>query len=244
MKRKIIAISGGELKKNKTFTIDQEIIRFSNKKHPTFLFIPTASYDDVPYIKSISAHFSKLGCIMDLLLLKTSTLTHQQIKEKIMAADIIYVGGGNTMMMMKLWRKLGIDRLLDQARKKGTLLTGLSAGCICWFSYGNSNALHLPKSKKDFIKVKGLGFIDALVCPHFDREKQRKSTLVEMVKKSKLMGLALDEGLAIQVLDNTYRIIGIDKAQAYKIYWKNNTLHKELLEKTEEFLPLKDLLKK
>ena len=51
-------------------------------------------------------------------------------------SDIIYVGGGNTLKMMKVWKKTGVDKMLKQAYEKGIVLSGLSAGSICWFRWG------------------------------------------------------------------------------------------------------------
>ena len=41
------------------------------------------------------------------------------IRAKILAADIIYVGGGNTLPLMRLWRRLNVGRCLKSDTKKG-----------------------------------------------------------------------------------------------------------------------------
>jgi dipeptidase E len=45
-----------------------------------------------------------------------------EIRSKIAKADIIYVGGGNTLRMMKMWRKYGVDELLIKAWKRGVIM--------------------------------------------------------------------------------------------------------------------------
>jgi dipeptidase E len=50
------------------------------------------------------------------------------------------VGGGNTLKMMRRWRKLGVDQFLERAYHKGAVLSGISAGAICWFVYGHSDS--------------------------------------------------------------------------------------------------------
>ena len=90
-----------------------------------------------------------------------------------MSADIIYVGGGNILKMMTLWRKLKVDELLNEARAKGIILCGISAGSICWFNYGNSDSRKFKNPNADYIKVTGLGFINAIHCPHYDTESKR-----------------------------------------------------------------------
>ena len=78
-----------------------------------------------------------------------------RVARRIRQADLIYVGGGNTLKMMRRWRHLGVDRLLQQARKQGTVLSGVSAGANCWFQYGSSDSMkfYRPRDWK-FIRVR------------------------------------------------------------------------------------------
>ena len=121
----IVAIGGGEIAQHETLVIDKEIIRLSGKKRPTVLFIPTASSDAQEYIDTFIDYYSKyLNCIVHVLKLINQHLGAKEISEKILNSDIIYVGGGNTLMMMTLWRKLGVDNMLKKAYEKGIILSG------------------------------------------------------------------------------------------------------------------------
>lgn len=166
---KIIAIGGGEIGRLgypiETEKIDREIIKLTGKKKPKLLFLPTASADSEGYFKTVKKYFGKkLGCYVNVLYLTKEKLSKKEIERKILISDIIYVGGGNTLYLMKIWRKLEVDKILEKAHKKGIVLSGLSAGAICWFKYGNSDSIKFKKGQ--YIKVKGLGLIDALMCPH------------------------------------------------------------------------------
>ncbi|MDR0369187.1 MAG: Type 1 glutamine amidotransferase-like domain-containing protein [Candidatus Peribacteria bacterium] len=55
--------------------------------------------------------------------LKLNKETREEELEKIFKTDIIYVGGGNTLMMMNKRRKYGIDKLLKQAAEQGIVLS-------------------------------------------------------------------------------------------------------------------------
>lgn len=243
MKRNIIAIGGGRTQK--TLAIDQEIIKLSNKKNPNFLFVPTARGDDQEYIDIMQKHFTQLGCSVDILRLVKEKPTIAIIRDKIAHSDIIYVGGGNTLRMMKLWRRLGVDKLFDHARQKGTVLCGVSAGSICWFNDGNSDSRKSINPEADYIKVTGLGFIDALHCPHFNSESDRKDSLKRMMRKSSGVAIAIDDCAALEVVDNTYRIITSTKeAHAYKIYWRNGICHEEVIEQSHQFKNIQSLLEK
>ena len=78
------------------------------------------------------------GASDDVLVLSGDTplLTAGVLRELVRSQDVIYVGGGNTLRMMTLWRRRGVDRLLVAAAEAGTVLAGISAGAICWCAAG------------------------------------------------------------------------------------------------------------
>ncbi len=180
--QKIVAIGGGEIGRPgfpvETTSIDKEIIFLSGKKRPKLLFIPTASSDSESYFEVVKQHFGKrLGCETDVLYLIKNRQQKNEIEKKILGSDIIYVGGGNTLKMMKIWRKLGVDKMLLKARNKGIVLSGVSAGAICWFSFGLSDSLLFSNKNAPMIRVRGLNFVQHLFCPHYNFEKKRKPEL-------------------------------------------------------------------
>jgi dipeptidase E len=124
MPRTIVAIGGGEIRTRGTAPIDREVIRLSHKKNPRLLFIPTASSDSERYWKHVQKYFgSFLKCKTDVLFLIKQQPSKERIRRQILSADIIYVGGGNTLQMMRVWRRLGVDKLLISAyeNRDGTL---------------------------------------------------------------------------------------------------------------------------
>lgn len=233
MQQKFMAIGGSSLNKDAISKIDQRIIEMSGKKNPVILFIPTASRDDVRYVDRFTDYYQFLGAHVDVLYLYTEKPTAEQIQEKIDRADIIYVGGGNTLRMMNLWRKLGVDTLLQQAWKSGKVLCGTSAGSICWFTSGNSDSRKDNNPAADYINVTALGFIDAMNCPHYDSESDRKASFKKMLKKYNDVGIALDDYAALEIIGDTYRVItSSDIAQGYKLYWKDGIFYEQVLDTT------------
>src|SRR6478672_11558140 len=103
MPKTIVAIGGGKIATRQTLPIDREIVRLSNKKDPNLLFIPTASSDSEIYWKQVREYFGGfLKCKTGVLFLMTDKPSREQIRRKITSADIIYVGGGNTLQMMRI----------------------------------------------------------------------------------------------------------------------------------------------
>ncbi len=252
---KIIALGGGEIGRQRkkggfypieTTLIDKEIILQTQKKNPKMLFLPTASYDSEDYFKIVKKHFFRLGCKVDVLYLTKQKLTKSQIKNKILSSDIIYVGGGNTLRMMMIWRRFSVDKILKKAYKKGIVLSGISAGSICWFKYGNSDSRKFTSKTHQLIKVRGLGFIDALNCPHYDVEPHRRNNLKKMMRTTpKVVAIALDNCCALEVIDNKFRIIkSKTNARAHKIYWKKGKYFKQEIPSIKKFEDLSNLLKK
>ncbi len=245
---RIVAIGGGETGRREPFVrttaIDREIVKLSGKKEPRFLFLPTASSGDDQYCAAIYKQFSKrLGCKVDILLLVNADPEYTAIKERILTADIIYVGEGNTLKMMKTWRRYGVDKALRIAMKRNVVLCGSSAGSIAWFESGNSDS---KKSKSDptkLIRVRGLGFIDTMICPHYDAERHRRPSLKKMTKQVKRVSIGLDECCAIQIIDDNYRILSSVKGRnAYRVYWEKGVFKEEQIIETREFKPLGPLL--
>lgn len=208
----IIAIGGGELKDLETLPIDRAIVKLARKKRPKALFVPTASNDAPGYWETFrSVYGKKLGCETDVLFLIRGQLIKKQIEEKILSADIIYVGGGNTLRMLRVWKRYGVDTLLRKAYEKGIILSGLSAGAIAWFRYGSSDSRRFMKNGKQvesFMRVSALGFVPLTVSPHHIREKTlRDPGIREMMLRTPGVALALDDYAAICIRDDRYEIL-------------------------------------
>ncbi|MBP6870327.1 Type 1 glutamine amidotransferase-like domain-containing protein [Candidatus Babeliales bacterium] len=242
--QKFMTIGGERLNKELPSKIDLRIIELSGKSNPKILFIPTASLDDARYVQRFIDYFQFLGGLVDVLYLYKEQPTSSEIQEKIAAADVIYVGGGNTLRMMNLWRKLGVDILLHQAFQAGKVLCGTSAGSICWFNHGNSDSRKDNNPDADYIKVTALGFLNAMNCPHYNSESDRQASFKKMLKKYPGVGIALDDFAALEIVGNQYKIVtSTDKAQGYKLYWKDGFFHEQILDK-KEYRPLADLFSK
>lgn len=221
---KIVAIGGGEITKGETLAIDKRIIQLSGKKSPKVLFIPTASSDSESYCSDFKQYYgNKLGCKVSFLYLSRNKNSKQEIKSLILNSDVIYVGGGNTLKMMKLWRKIGVDRLLKKALNNGTVLCGISAGAICWFEGGHSDSMSFYNPEKwKYINVTGLGFLKGIMCPHYNSATYgipRKNKFREMISQINNIGIAIEDRSAIEFINDTFRVIDSDKSfGAYKVY--------------------------
>ncbi len=250
--KKLVAIGGGEIGgvvKGKqmpleTEVIDREIIKISGKLSPKVLFVSTASWDAQNYIDSFRRYYEgTLDCIVADLKLRTENLSYKEISKKVFDSDIIYVGGGDTIEMLERWKEVGFDEILDDAYKKGIILSGQSAGSNCWFKFGMSDSLRVKDSKEDFIKVKGLDFIEAGHCPHYHDDYADRVRSMKKVMKERDVCIALDTCVAIEIVEGKYRIItSKEGAHGYKVYIKDEAFVEEIIEEVEEYRDYEELL--
>jgi dipeptidase E len=248
MPKAIVAIGGGEIRTKGTAPIDREIIRLSNKRNPKLLFIPTASSDSEQYWGYVREYFGNfLKCETDALFLIKEPLTKEEIQKKILSADIIYVGGGNTLRMMRLWRRLGVDKLLKAAYENGTVLAGISAGSICWFDSGHSDSMSFYNPGKwKYINVKGLGLIKGIHCPHYNsmtRGIPRRKHFRDMIRKMGGIGIAIENNCAIEFIDDRfYKVISSKSyARAYRLYKRGGEVVAEQIRQENQLAPVESL---
>ncbi len=177
---------------------------------PKVLFIPTASSDAQGYIDSVSKYFLSLNCNVDSLCLTHKNLSEQEIKDKILNTDIVYVGGGNTRKMMSMWIENKVDTYLKLAYDKGVVLSGLSAGSICWFKWGHSDSNTYENGYEcDFSKVDGLGILNFAHCPHYN--ESGRDGFDKMILQDNIKGIALENCTAFVEIDGEFRIIKSDE---------------------------------
>lgn len=229
-----------------TTKIDKEIIRLTGKSRPKLLFLPTASSDSEDYFEVVKKHFGRtLGCYVDVLYTIRENPSIREMEKKVFCSDIVYVGGGNTLKMMSKWRECGLDKILVKAYEKGIVLSGVSAGAVCWFRSANSDSRKMNNPDADYIKVRGLNLVNLLFCPHYYTEKDRKPGLKRMMKKTPGIAIAVDDCCALEIIDDKYRIVrSKSSANAYRVYWKAGKFYHEKIKKTKKFAGLDNLLKK
>ncbi len=195
MKKQIIAIGGGGFGRTPgEGLIEKYILDQSEKDVPNICFIPTATGDNEAYKVNYYSTFSKLDCSPSHLDFFKRT---PDLKELILKQDVIFVGGGNTKSMLAVWKDWGLDLLLKEAYEKGVIMSGVSAGAICWFDQG------ITDSWAEDLKVMDcLGFIEGACCPHYDEEPQRKPSLNKFITEKVLKSCyAVDGGCALHVED-------------------------------------------
>ena len=202
MDKQVIAIGGGGFGRNPgSGIIEKYILDQSEKNNPNICFIPTATGDDESYKVSYYSTFSKLDCKPTHLDFFKRT---PNLEKLILSQDVIFVGGGNTKSMLSVWREWGLHDILRTAYDNGTIMSGVSAGAICWFEKGITDSwadqLHI---------IDCLGFTKGNCCPHYDEESERRPSLIQFLKKKELSDCyAIEGGCALHIKnDDVYSAV-------------------------------------
>ncbi len=99
------------------------------------------------------------------------------LEEYLLAQDVIYVGGGSSAnLMADLGRSTGSGPSCAGRGRRGVVLSGVSAGAICWFAGGLTNSLG-----PGFAPVAGLGLLPGGFCPHADSDPGRVVALRALI---------------------------------------------------------------
>ena len=230
---KMVLIGGGDIGRNntkyETKEIDEEIVKLTNKEKPNFLFIGLASSFADSYYKVIKDIYKNLGCETGKI--SNKTLTHMEVVEKkINEADIIYIGGGNTVKLVDTLKETGMDKMLKKSGENGCVLAGISAGAITYCKSGLSDIEIMEGVSDNYVKVNGLGFLDYMFVPHFSSDPKKKDDLEKVLKENKsVKALCTDNCCAVEFNDDRMKIIKSNKdARAFKAYYDNGLELEEL----------------
>ena len=177
------------------------VLSLCSSPQPNVLYIGTATYDlPGPMLKQTSGFRAKDCHVSELKVAAVGSFggSHDDLKNVVDNADVIIVSGGNTLFAIDRWHNIGLDALLRSACERGAVLSGGSAGAICWFDAGHSDsadpetfcepmlaAAASANAAKDessaapeegqvakdwsYLRAPCLGFLPGLVCPHYDK---------------------------------------------------------------------------
>ena len=226
--KRIVAIGGGELRERTTMKIDEYIAKLAKERagenRANALFIPTASHDYMPYYNTFhKVYTGTFNIKTDVALTVFKEVDMEKMRAKFEKADMIYVGGGDTVFMIEQWRKVGLLPLLREAYDSGKLIAGLSAGAICWFSDIYTDSLKTDDGVK-YAMFQGLNWIKGIISPHYG---SRMLDFDQIVCYNYDCAYGLEDDSAIVIEDG--EIVGSlsSGGTAWKLIRENGTLKKE-----------------
>ena len=193
IEKKIIAIGGGGFTHQVDESLDQFILDQSKRYNNKIGFLATASKDDKEKINLFYKRFEKTDSELSHFNLTSNV---DGFTEWIFSKDIIYIGGGNTVFMLDIWKKYKLENIFKDAYKKGIILSGVSAGAVCWFEWILSDSVG-----PGFNPIRGINLISGSCTPH-SSNIERINQFALNIKNNKLpKGIAIDDGVAVVFID-------------------------------------------
>lgn len=191
-----MAIGGGGCLAGEPPVLEEFILGLCPKPRPRVLFLPTASGDSPTDIENFYRAFTEDLCQPHHLeLFSAQPWGHPGPEQDIMQADIIYAAGGCCQSLMGVWKAHDLPRMLTAAYRQGTIVSGVSAGAMCWFNTACSSlhgqSRHFP----------GLGLLPYCCGVHYHESAHRRRALVDAVLDTRLIGYAADDHAAMHFID-------------------------------------------
>ena len=223
--RHIVCIGGGELKAGETLAIDaflaDEAKKSAGERRACALFVPTASHDCMPYYNTFhKVYTGKFGLKTDVALTVGREIDRAKLHEKFLRADLIYVGGGNTVFMLEEWRRSGLADEIFAAYQRGVWIAGLSAGAICWFEEMYSDSV----TEGEYAMYRGLGWLKGKISPHYN---ERMLDFDAIVLYNRYSAWGIENGAAL-VFEEGAPVGTLGSGRVYLLDATSGTLEKQL----------------
>jgi peptidase E len=130
------------------------------------------------------------------------------VRGHLLSQDVILVEGGSVVNLMAVWRAHGLPPILRECWETGVVLTGSSAGSLCWHLGGPTDSF--SDALASF--TDGLGLVPFSNGVHDDLDDQpRRSVYREMVAADQLAaGYATEDGVGLHYIGTElHEAIGI-----------------------------------
>ena len=165
----------------------------ANAKAPKICVLNQASGDPETRLGAYYAAFAGTDFVPSHLALFPMPNV-ENIREHLLAQDVIWVGGGSVANLCAVWRVHGLPDILHEAWQAGVVLGGVSAGSICWHAGGSTDSFTYELSAF----TDGLGFLPYSNGVHYDAEERRRPRMHEFIGNGTLPdGYATDDGAGL-----------------------------------------------
>jgi dipeptidase E len=201
--RQIVGLGGAGSTEEETRRLLAYVVELAGRSSPRVCVVPTAVGDDAGPVLRL---YGLLPEDARAAYLPFFPWPPEDLRGFALDQDVIFVSGGNTANALAIWRVHGFDRILRQAWEDGIVLSGWSAGMICWFEAGVTDSFG---PQLDGMRD-GLGFLAGSACPHYDSEKLRRPVYTKLVADGFPSGIAADEGVGVHY-------VGTELAEAVSV---------------------------
>jgi peptidase E len=220
----IVGFGGHEVGAPAYRALEDWLLSLTGKERPRVLFVPTASAEARDYAVRFYAAFSGRAEVSHLDFFPWPPA---ELRDFVLGHDLVYVGGGNTANMLAIWREHGMDEIAREAWQEGVVLSGVSAGMICWFEAGVTDSFG-PQLES----MECLGLVPGSACPHYDGEELRRPRFHELIAGGVPGGWAAEDGVALhfQGWEQPEALTALEGKAAYRVELRDGEVVEERFE--------------
>jgi dipeptidase E len=205
----ILAMGGGGFSMEAgNALLDDHALALTGVPCPRVCFLPTASGDADHYIVRFYRAFPAGRCQPSHISLFRRDGGASDVATHLREQDLIYVGGGSVVSLLGAWGAHGIDLMLRAAWEAGVVLTGLSAGSLCWFSHGVTAFHGEPRT------VHGLGLLPWSNAVHYHDKPERRAAYLSAVADGMPAGYGTGDGAALHFVGTELARVVASRPQA------------------------------
>ncbi|MCV7421145.1 peptidase E [Mycobacterium yunnanensis] len=182
---------------------------------PRICFLATAQGDNPAVLHELYAAAQLRGLAASHLSLVPMPNV-ADVEGHLLEQDVVWVYGGSVVALLALWRLHGVDRAMRAAWAAGVVLTGVSAGSICWHTGGTTDSFG-PELRP---VTDGLALLPYSNGVHYDSEPRRRPLLQQLVADGVLdAGYATDDGAGVLYRGTEYAgsFVETDGAATYLV---------------------------
>jgi peptidase E len=99
------------------------------------------------------------------------------VEGHLLSQDVVWVNGGSVANLLAVWRVHGLDEIFERVWRAGVVLSGVSAGSICWFVGGTTDSFG-PELRP---VTNGLALLPYGNGVHYDSEERRRPLVHRLV---------------------------------------------------------------
>lgn len=178
----ILATSGGHRVGGRTRVTFDSLVHHAvdlsgvHGRRPRVMYVGTAIGDAEHFTSRMSEAARVAG--FDLTPLHLFPMPNvEDVEGAVLDQDVIWVMGGSVANLLAVWRVHGLDRIMRRAWQAGVVLSGVSAGSICWFEGGATDSFG-PELRpiKD-----ALAFLPYGNGVHYDSDEGRRPLMHQLV---------------------------------------------------------------
>ncbi|MER6633636.1 peptidase E [Streptomyces sp. NPDC000987] len=195
----IVATSGGHRVGGRTRVVFDALVHRAvdlsgvHGRRPRIMYVGTAAGD----AEHVTARMTEAARVagFDLTPLQLFPMPNvEDVEGSVLDHDVVWVAGGSVVNLLAVWRAHGLDRIMHRAWQAGVVLSGVSAGSICWFQGGATDSFG-PRLRP---VTDALGFLPYGNGVHYDSDAGRRPLIHRLVADGTLPAAhCTDDGVGL-----------------------------------------------